>query len=83
MHYGEAAVGLMHTNFPLFQTSSVDVNECEEDNVCSDGLTCINVEGTYECRCEEGNPQCSAGRDAKVYTFPRKNMNLIFLLVNF
>jgi len=31
----------------------IDTNECLEDNVCGRGQ-CVNVDGGFECRCEDG-----------------------------
>ena len=32
----------------------VDVDECLEDYTCSSGATCVNVAGSFECRCPPG-----------------------------
>lgn len=41
-----------------------DINECMDINLCSNGATCINTEGSYKCRCPRGfeGPLCSKGR---------------------
>jgi hypothetical protein len=31
-----------------------DTNECTNLTVCSDNATCINLIGSYECRCQDG-----------------------------
>lgn len=43
---------------------SSDINECMDINLCSNGATCINTEGSYKCRCPRGfeGPLCSKGR---------------------
>ena len=35
---------------------SVDIDECSssDENICSNNATCINNNGSYECRCKEG-----------------------------
>ncbi|XP_052281338.1 fibulin-5-like isoform X1 [Dreissena polymorpha] len=37
-----------------------DVNECDDQNVCSQG--CVNIQGSYMCNCETGYTLASDGR---------------------
>ena len=37
----------------LVNKSDSDINECEEDNKCDNGI-CINEHGRFTCRCNPG-----------------------------
>lgn len=34
--------------------SSLDVNECEEHDICGANATCVNTDGSYYCACNSG-----------------------------
>ena len=47
--FGSTSNQVTYKNKILF----VDVNECEQNRVCTNGV-CTNLEGTYKCECNEG-----------------------------
>ena len=32
----------------------VDVNECNVEGICPSNSVCVNKEGSYSCKCEDG-----------------------------
>ena len=33
---------------------TVDIDECDRDNPCENGATCIDTDGSYNCSCSSG-----------------------------
>ena len=53
----------------LLSSSSLDIDECEINNICSENGECINTSGSYFCDChpgykDDGFNYCQ-GKDAK------------------
>jgi hypothetical protein len=38
----------------MISMAIIDTNECEMDNDCDSSATCINIEGSYLCTCNDG-----------------------------
>lgn len=54
------------TRIPFFL---LDENECLTMNLCANGATCINTDGSYRCRCPPGfeGPLCGKGMKITLY----------------
>ena len=37
-----------------FVSTKTDVNECQQQNKCGSGATCVNTIGSYKCQCDDG-----------------------------
>ena len=94
-------ISIMKKNFSrklLTVINFLDVNECDLNDTCSANATCINLEGSYTCKCKDGfkdsdptNPgrQCEGIISFKCYyksviiKSSRKKVLKLFLRINF
>ena len=57
----------------IIKLFDLDVDECQESDPCHNRATCINLAGSYKCKCKPGwtGQTCSIGTNSKFISFQR------------